>query len=61
MMTYWTNFARTGNPNGTSVPNWPAYNDKTAFSIMHLNVSPHPLPETHRDRYEFFDAHGLRE
>jgi para-nitrobenzyl esterase len=23
METYWTNFAKTGNPNGTGAPNWP--------------------------------------
>ena len=25
MQTYWTNFAKTGNPNGTGVPQWPMF------------------------------------
>jgi len=33
--TYWVNFAKTGNPNGTGLPTWEAY-DKTTGKIMVL-------------------------
>jgi para-nitrobenzyl esterase len=29
MCGYWTNFAKTGNPNGANLPNWPMYNNQT--------------------------------
>jgi para-nitrobenzyl esterase len=35
MQGYWTNFARTGNPNGAGLPEWPAYRGKTP-SLMHF-------------------------
>jgi para-nitrobenzyl esterase len=25
MSTYWANFAKTGNPNGNDLPQWPSY------------------------------------
>ena len=31
LATYWTNFAKTGNPNGPGAHNWPVYNPKDEF------------------------------
>lgn len=52
MMTYWTNFAKHGDPNGPGVPNWPRY-DKATNSIIHLNSPITSGPDQTRDRYLF--------
>ena len=31
LASYWTNFAKTGNPNGAGLTNWPVYNPKDEF------------------------------
>ena len=33
LTTYWTNFAKTGNPNGTGYTSWPIYNLKDEFLL----------------------------
>ncbi|XP_006863592.1 PREDICTED: carboxylesterase 5A [Chrysochloris asiatica] len=38
MMKYWTNFARTGNPNGEDLPLWPAYNQAEQYLQLDLNI-----------------------
>ncbi|MEM6554940.1 MAG: carboxylesterase family protein, partial [Pseudomonadota bacterium] len=38
MGMYWTNFARTGNPNGAGLPEWPAY-DAASDQWMTFNPS----------------------
>jgi len=51
MMTYWTNFAKTGDPNGAGLPAWPKY-DKDD-SLIHLDSTITAGPDTLRPRYEF--------
>jgi para-nitrobenzyl esterase len=42
MATYWTNFARTGNPNGAGLPNWPQVTQMQRNQAMILDVEPKP-------------------
>lgn len=56
MGSYWTNFAKTGNPNGAGLPVWPRYERTDGYEVMHLNTVVLPAPEAHRDRYEFWDS-----
>ena len=53
MQTYWTNFAKTGNPNSSGLQNWPAYDAAGGWQVMHLNANPAAQPDQHRDRYLF--------
>ena len=43
MVTYWTNFAKSGDPNGAGVPRWPAYNSSEP-EVMYLTGEPHTGP-----------------
>ncbi len=51
MMSYWTNFARTGDPNGPGLPAWPRYGKDDL--LIHLDSSITSGPDTERPRYEF--------
>lgn len=51
IMSYWTNFARTGDPNGSGLPNWPKLDADDA--LIHLNDPITSGPDTLRGRYDF--------
>jgi para-nitrobenzyl esterase len=53
--TYWTNFARTGDPNAPGLPIWPTYNASTQWQVMHLDATSTAKPDTQRDRYLFLE------
>jgi len=51
MMDYWTNFAKTGDPNGAGLPEWPRF-DKTS-ELIHLDSTITASPDTTQARYQF--------
>jgi para-nitrobenzyl esterase len=61
MASYWTNFAKTGNPNGPGLPQWPQYHDRDGYLVMHLSTKPAVVPDPHRARYEFLEKLGAVE
>ncbi len=55
MQIYWTNFARTGDPNGGDAPKWPQYKGPE-WQVMHLDVDSHAAPDEHRDQWLFLQS-----
>ena len=51
VMSYWTNFARTGDPNRKGLPPWPRYSKQQLF--IHLDNPTEAGPETARPQFEF--------
>ena len=58
MLAAWTNFAKTGNPNGPNVPTWPQYNTTSRNTMVwseHSKAVADPEPERRKawDKEEF--------
>jgi para-nitrobenzyl esterase len=40
MQEYWTNFAKTGNPNGSNLPAWPKFDPEARAYLEFTNAGP---------------------
>jgi para-nitrobenzyl esterase len=56
MQKFWSNFARTGNPNGAGLPNWPMYDSTDGWPVMILKAEPEAQKDNLRDRYLFLQT-----
>ena len=56
IQAYWTNFAKTGDPNGPGLPQWPAYSADGGWQVMRLDATSEAKPDALRGRYLFLDS-----
>jgi para-nitrobenzyl esterase len=56
MATYWTNFAKYGDPNHEGVPNWPAFNEQNPV-LMYFAGTPHTGPVPSEEGLKTLDAY----
>lgn len=56
MQGYFANFIKTGNPNGTGLPEWPAAAPAGPVSVLNIDVRTRTEPERNRPGYLFFES-----
>jgi para-nitrobenzyl esterase len=56
MSSYWVNFAKSGDPNGPGLPEWPAFTEKE-MSVMFFDKNPGARPMPHLERLKAIDTY----
>jgi para-nitrobenzyl esterase len=56
MSSYWTNFVKTGDPNGPGLPNWPAFTENDQ-KVMVFDTAPSARSVPNLEKLKAFDAY----
>ncbi|MGI8744018.1 MAG: carboxylesterase/lipase family protein [Bryobacteraceae bacterium] len=56
MSSYWTNFAKTGDPNGPGLPNWAAYS-QSSDTALEFGDRVKPVANSHQAALDFWDRY----
>lgn len=54
--SYWVNFAKTGDPNGKGLPQWPAFTTANP-QVMNLDDTSKPVPVPNLEKLQVLDAY----
>ena len=55
LMSYWVNFAKTGDPNGAGLPVWPSYKSSDE-AFLEINNTPRVLHHYQKAKFDAYDA-----
>jgi para-nitrobenzyl esterase len=56
MATYWTNFVKTGDPNGAGLPRWPEFTEANQMRMI-FKGSPQAAPYDNKAQLEALDEY----
>ena len=56
MQQYFVNFIKTGNPNNSGLPKWPATSSSNVVPVMHIDVNTRVVPGAKDVRYEVLEG-----
>jgi para-nitrobenzyl esterase len=58
MSSYWVNFARTGDPNGPGLPQWPVFTENDQ-KVMFFDAAASARPIPNLEKLKAFDSYYL--